>query len=165
MIKRFFATICIASLAILSVDAKTHKVPDEDDAVASIDIPNGWEIEQIEGGVGASSPDEAVYFAVVAVSDAKSMDAEIEDTFRMLKEHNVELDDSTKKEGKFKVNGMDAEEITFEGKDEEGPTSVSIAFIPMKDKAIVLTYWVNVDKAKANEAVVGKILNSLKPTS
>jgi hypothetical protein len=165
MKKYLFATLCIAALAICSADAKTHKLPDADDAVASVDIPDAWEIEEIEGGIGASSPDGAVYFAIVAVGDKKAMDAEIEDTFRMLKEHNVELDDSTKKEGKFKVNGMDAEELTFEGKDEDGPTSISIAFVPMKDKAVVMTYWVTTAKEKANEIAVGKIVNSLKPVS
>ena len=39
--------------------------------------------------------------------------AELDDTFEFLKEHKVELDKSSKKEDKFKVNNLEAEEISF----------------------------------------------------
>ena len=49
----------------------------------------------------------------------KGMKAEIDDTFEMLKEHKVVLDESSKKENKFKINDLDAEEMLFQGKDED----------------------------------------------
>jgi hypothetical protein len=54
--------------------------------------------------------------------------------------------------------------LTFQGKDEDGPAAVSIAFVTIKDKVVVLTYWVSTDKEKSHSDEVGKILRSLKAT-
>lgn len=162
--KKYLVTLlAAAALTTLSAHAKTMKLPDDEKAVATITIPDSWDPGEIENGAVGQSEDDAVYLAAVAVSSKKGMDAEIEDTFKMLKEHNVELDESTKKENKFKVNGMDAEELLFQGKDEDGPAAVSICFVPMKDSVVVLTYWVTTSKEAKHQAEVGKIVNSLKP--
>lgn len=129
MIKTLFAALIIASLSLAVVDAKTMKVPSDDSAFASVNIPDSWEPEEITNGVSGTSPDKAVFLSVVGVENEKGVNAEIEDTFAMLKEHKVDLDQSSKKENKFKVNGLDAEEMLFKGKDEDGPASVSITFI------------------------------------
>lgn len=162
MIKPLLTLLAIAAFAATSADAKTFKIPGDDAAAASINIPDSWEPEEIEGGVAGQSADDAVYLAVVAVKNEKGMNAEIDDTFRMLKEHNVELDQSSKKENKFKLNGMDAEEMLFQGKDEDGPAAVSITFVPMKDHLVIITYWVSTDKEAEHQVEVGKIVNSLK---
>ena len=70
---------------------------------------------------------------------------------------------SSKHESKFKLNGEEVNELIFHGKDEDGPTSVSISFVPIKDKIVVLTYWVTTSKEKKHQEEVGKILTSLKP--
>lgn len=145
--------------------AKTLKLPNDEFPIASINIPDDWEPEEVNNGVAAQSPDTAVYLAVVAVGNEKGMEAELDDTFEFLKEHKVELDKSTKEETKFKINGIEAEEITFQGKDEGGPAAVSIAFVPIKDKLLVFTYWVSTEDEKKHLEVVGKILQSLKPVS
>src|SRR5207302_7980512 len=122
------------------------KLPNDEFAVASITMPEDWEPEEINNGVAGESPDKAVYMAVVAVGSEKGMNAELDDTFEFLKEHNVQLDQSSKSEDKFKIGDIEAEELTFQGKDEDGPAAVSIAFVPIKDKVVVLTYWVSTDK-------------------
>lgn len=162
-------TKCILSITAISMaivapsSAKTLKLPNDDFAIASIDFPGSWEPEEINNGVAAESPDKAVYLAVVAVGSEKGMNAEIEDTFEFLKEHNVDLDQDSKKENKFKIGNLEAEELIFQGKDEDGPASVSIAFVPIKDKVVVLTYWVSSEKEKEHQEEVGKIVRSLKP--
>lgn len=165
MRKLILTTLITASLAFVSAHAKTLKVPNEDFAIASITIPDSWEPEEVTNGWAGTSPDKAVYLAIVGVGSEKGVSAEIDDTFAMLKEHKVDLDQSSKKENKFKVNGLDAEEMIFKGKDEDGPASVSITFIPVKDKLLVLTYWVTTSKEEKHQEEVGKILNSLKPVS
>jgi hypothetical protein len=157
--------LLVASLGVISAHAKTLKVPNDESPVASIDIPDDWEPDEIDNGVAGTSDDGAVYLAVVAVGSEKGMNAEIDDTFAMLKEHKVDLDQSTKKENKFKINGLDAEEMLFQGKDEDGPAAVSITFVPIKDKLLVLTYWVSTSDEKKHQEEVGKILKSLKPSS
>ncbi len=165
MIKSILAVVLLASAGLTASQAKTLQVPNDDFAIASINIPDSWEQEEITNGVAGTSPDGAVYLAVVGVGSGKGMDAEIDDTFEMLKAHNVELDQSSKKENKFKINGLDAEELLFSGKDEDGPASVSITFVPVKDKVLVVTYWVSTEDEKKHAVEVGKIVSSLKPAA
>ena len=161
--KCIIGVAALSLLAIAPASAKTMKLPSDEFAVASIDFPSSWEPEEINNGVAAESPDKAVFLAAVAVGNEKGMNAELEDTFTFLKEHNVELDQKSKSEDKFKIGNLDAEELTFQGKDEDGPAAVSIAFVTIKDKVVVLTYWVSTDKEKEHQDEVGKILRSLKP--
>ena len=163
MMKPILTLLAVTALAVVSVHAKTVQIPDEETPVASITFPDDWQIEDWEGGYGADSPDDHVYIAAVAVEDETDMNAEIDDIFKMLKDHDVTLDDSTKKEQKFKVNGMDATELHFQGKDEDGPCGVSIVFIPVKNNLVILTYWVTLAEEEKHVQTVGKIINSLKP--
>jgi len=163
MTKNIVALTVLSLLIAAPAFAKTFKVPNDDFAIASITFPNDWEPEEIDNGVAGQSPDDGVYLAAVAVGSEKGMNAELDDTFDMLKEHKVELDKSSQKENKFKLNGEEVSELIFHGKDEDGPCSISISFIPMKSKIIVLTYWVNTDKEKEHQQEVGKILTSIKP--
>jgi hypothetical protein len=165
MTKSILTLLTVSFFIAMPTFAKTLKVPNDEFAIASINIPDAWEPEEINNGVAGESPDKAVYFAVVAVGNEKGMSAELDDTFEFLKEHNVELDKNSKKEDKFKINDIEADELSFEGKDEDGPASVSIAFVPMKDKVLVVTYWVSTEKEKKHQEEVAKILNSLKPAS
>jgi len=163
--KTLLALIALAFLATVSTEAKTFKLPNDDFAIASIDMPDSWKPKAFDNGVSGQSADDAVYIAVVAVGSEKGMSAEIDDTFEMLKSHNVTLDDSTKKENKFKVGSLDATELLYQGKDEDGPAAVSITFVPIKDKLVIFTYWVTTAKEKEHQQEVGTIINSLKPAS
>jgi len=162
--KNFAILAAVCSLVALPAFAKTFKLPSDEFAVASIEFPKDWQPDEINNGVAGQSPDDAVYLAAVAVGSEKGMNAELEDTFDMLKEHKVKLDQSTKKENKFKLNGEEVSELIFHGEDDDGPCSISISFVPVKDKVVVLTYWVNTEKEKEHQEEVGKILQSLKPT-
>jgi len=163
--KTLLIFIAIAFLATIPVDAKTFKLPNEDFAIASIDMPDSWKPKEVETGVEGQSSDDAVYMSVVAVGSEKGMNAELDDIFEMIKKHNVVLDDSTKKENKFKAGSFDATELLFQGKDDDGPCAISICFVPIKDKMVIFTYWVTTAKEKEHLQEVGKIVNSLKPTS
>ena len=163
MTKRILTIIAVAAVALLSAEAKTVKIPSADEAVASITFPDDWDVEEMEGGVGADSADDHVYLAAVVVKDETDMNSQIDDVFEMLKEHNVELDTESKKENKFKINGMEATELLFQGKDEDGPCGVSISFVPVKNNLVILTYWVTTAEEAKHQATVGKIVSSLKP--
>ena len=163
--KTLLTLIAVALLATISADAKTFKLPNEDFAIASIDLPDSWNPKTVDNGVWGQSSDDAVYISVVAVGTEKGMQGEIEDTFEMLKGHNVTLDESTKKENKFKIGNLDATELLYQGKDEDGPAAISICFVPIKNKLIIFTYWVTTAKEKEHLEEVGKIVNSLKASS
>jgi len=163
--KTLLTLLTIAFLSTISMDAKTFKLPNDDFAIASIDMPDSWKPKTVDNGLWGQTADTAVYMSVVAVGSEKGMEGEIEDTFDMLKKHNVTLDESTKKENKFKIGGLDATELLYQGKDEDGPAAISICFVPIKDKLIIFTYWVTTAKEKEHLEEVGKIVNSLKPSS
>ena len=163
--KSLLTILVIATFGTISAHAKTFKLPNEDFAIASIDMPDSWKPKEADTGVFGESADGAVYLSVVAVGSEKGMSAEIDDTFEMLKKHNVTLDDSTKKENKFKIGTLEATELLFQGKDEDGPAAVSIVFVPIKDKLIIMTYWVTTAKEKEHQKEVGTIVNSLKPSA
>ena len=166
MIKPILTLIIVSSLVIVSpAFSKTLKLPNDEFAIASITFPDDWEPEEVNNGVEGQSPDTAVYMAAVAIGSEKGMNAELDDTFAFLEEHKVKLDKDTKKENKFELNGTEVNELLFEGKDDDGPCAVSIAFVPIKDKVVVFTYWVTTDKEKEHQEEVGKILKSLKPAS
>lgn len=165
MTKFILALLVAATISLAASEAKPLKVPNDEFPIASITLPDDWDQEEINNGVAGTSADGDVYLAVVAVGNEKGMNAELDDTFEMLKEHNVELDDKSKKEQKFKINGLEANELVFQGKDEDGPATISITFVTLKDKVLVLTYWVSSDKEKEHQEEVGKIVNSLKPTA
>ena len=163
--KTLLTLIAITLLSAVAVDAKTFKLPNDEFAIASIDIPESWKPKEVDRGVECQSADDAVYMSIVAVGSEKGMNAEIDEVFDMLKERNVILDESTKKENKFKAGAFDATELLFQGKDDDGPTAVSIVFIPVKDKMIIVTYWVETAKEAAHQKDVGTIVNSLKASS
>lgn len=164
--KTLLSLFAIAFLAaIASADAKTFKLPNDDFAIASIDMPDSWKPKEVENGVEGQSADDVVYMSIVAVGSEKGMNGELEDTFEMLKTRHVVLDQSSKKENKFKAGAFDATEMLFQGKDDDGPTAVSITFVPIKDKLVIITYWVETAKEKAHQQEVGTIVNSLKASS
>jgi hypothetical protein len=163
--KTLLTLIAVAFLGVIAVDAKTYKLPNDDFAIASIDMPDSWSPKVVENGIWGQTEDTAVYMSVVAVGTDKGMQGEIEDTIEMLGKHKVSLDDSTKKENKFKAGAFDATELLYQGKDEDGPAAVSITFVPIKDKMIIITYWVSTEKEKEHQKEVGTIVNSLKASS
>ena len=165
MIKSILSLIAISALIAAPVFSKTLKLPNDEFAIAMITLPNDWEPEEVTNGVAGQSPDTAVYLAAVAVGSEKGMNAELDDTFAFLDEHKVKLDKDSKKESKFTLNGEEVNELIYKGKDEDGPCTVSISMVPIKDKIVVLTYWVTTAKEKEHQGEVGKILHSLKPVS
>ena len=159
-----FILILTACLS-LSAFAKDLKIPNEDFAIATISIPNSWKPDAIDKGYEAQSPDNAIYLSVVAVGSEKGMNAEIEDTFKFLEEHKVKIKESSKKEQKFTINGFEAQELVFDGKDEDGPATISIAFVPVGKKVLIFTYWASKEDEEKHTKEISKILGSLKAVS
>ena len=83
----------------------TFKLPDSAPA-ATIVIPDAWKPEAIEKGVQAQTADNDVYLSIEATRTEKDMNAIIDGTYAMLKEHKVILDMAHKKEDKFQINGL-----------------------------------------------------------
>jgi len=113
-------------------------------------------------GAQGQTADGAVYLSVEASKSEKGMNSIIESTFDMFKEHKVKIDQSSKKTSKFQIAGQDAEEMIFTGKDEDGPTVISITIFTVKDSVIVISYWASADSEEKYQPAIAKIVKSIK---
>ena len=142
--------------------AKEFKLPAEK-PVASIDIPDTWNPTVIQKGYQMQTVDQTVYLSVETTANPAEMTAVIDQTDALLKSHKVVLEKGRMKDNKFTLNGLPAEELLYNGHDEDGATLVSITFVTIHKSAVVLTYWASVDGNKKHQSELGKILNSLHP--
>ena len=159
--KTLLLAVSFALLGSSWAVAKEYKLPDAR-PVATVNVPDTWNPQPIEKGVQGQTADNSVYLSVETTADEKAMNEIIDDTIQVLKEHKVELDHHVKKEHKFLINGLPADELLYDGKDEDGPTMVSITFVNVGKTTLVLTYWASADGTKKHETEVGKILASIK---
>jgi hypothetical protein len=155
-----FAAACLLSSG--SLFGKEFKLPNADFAIASINIPGNWKPETVDNGVEAQTEDGSFYLSVVAAGTEKGVNADIDATKEMLKEHKVKVDESTQKVGKGQVNGFPTESVTIQGKDEDGPCTVTILIVSVKEKVLIFTYWFNDSELSKHEKEVAAIQASLK---
>ncbi|MBA3962488.1 MAG: hypothetical protein H0X40_11375 [Chthoniobacterales bacterium] len=164
---KFFITLLIATcLGSIVAEAKTMKVSSAKAAVATVEIPDGWDPDDMEGG-GATGHNEETAIYVTASPKKEDAQADLEDTFSLLKVlGSIEVDQASKKTSKIKVNGLDAEEMHFQGKETLGrhvnQVSIIVVRLPIKDKVVVLTANFAIENAKKVAEEVEKIIQSLK---
>ncbi len=141
------------------------KVPSAESALVTVDIPDSWNPEEITDGVAGES--EGDILNILAADKRKGADSDLADSLTMLKELDVELDQSSKKVKKVKLNGLDAEEMLFQGKEvfsrHTTPVLVTFVVLPIKGRVVVLTHYVPTEDAKKSKEAVEKIIQSLKP--
>ena len=75
--KLLLTTLMIATLGAFSAHGKTFKLPNEDFAIASIDMPDSWKPQEADTGVYGQSSDDAVYLSVVAVGSETLTDLQL----------------------------------------------------------------------------------------
>ena len=164
MLKSLLATLAFACLILatpLPASAKTYTVPDKN-PVAVVAIPDDWTVTEIPQGVEALSDDEAVYVAF-EVTELKDVSTAIADAIVWLKSKDVVIDRATQEQKPFEINGLSGVQVKWEGKDEDGPTQVSLTVLPVTDtRGVILTYWGSAEGAKDNIKGLTSIITSLK---
>ncbi len=153
------AGVLLASPAL--VEAKSYTIPDPN-PVAVITIPDDWEATEIAKGVEAQSDDDAVYVAI-EVTELKDAAQAISEAVIWLKSKDVVIDESTQVKEPFSVNGLDGVQVKWNGKDEDGPTHVSLTLLQVTDtKGLILTYWASPAGEKDNLPALVAMINSLR---
>jgi len=151
-------------LAAAAANAGSFAVPDEN-PIATVSIPDNWEPKPYEGGVEATSADGAIYVAIeqVAADDVKSA---LEDGLKFFVKSGVDIDADSGKTREAKINGLNAFDIVFSGKDKDGPTNVSLTLVETNaaGKFLLLYYWGSPAGEKANAADLQKISDSIQAT-
>ena len=155
----------LGTFALLaSAWAGDFKLPDQS-PVASFSIPASWKPAEYEDGVEAVSDDESVYIAVEAtdLSSASVIEDAMRQSLSYLKKKGVEVDQSTAKQTKAKLNGMDVVDVSWRGKDSEGDCNISLTVVVVTgNKGLLLTYWASPDGEKKHSQDLVQILNSIK---
>ena len=129
---------------------------------AMLTVTDDWRPEETPRGLQAQTKDGEVALTVAASADAKEMASIIDEADARLKARKVTLDRSTRQDHKFKINGLPAEELTYQGRDNAGPVIVVFTFVTVKDAALVFTYWATREGDQLHQTEVGAMFDSIK---
>jgi hypothetical protein len=150
-------------LLTASVPADVVKIP-EKDPVASVDVPADWKPEATDKGVATESPDKvATVFFEASTEDG--LEALIEENVEWLvKEQAVKIDRATKKKADFENAGRQWNKISWSADSKEwGPAVVGFMFTKVgKGKVLTITYWITNKDREKHDAVLAKMLDSVK---
>jgi hypothetical protein len=158
---RAILTLACGAALLSSALADTHKLPEEK-PIASIAIPDAWETDEIDNGIEATSDDGEVYLAVEKTEAGKVGDA-LDQAMKYLKSKGVTVTDSSMKQTEAKLNGMDTVDISWDGKDEEGPAKISLTVVSVTEKeGLLLIYWASPEGEKKHQEELSAIAKSIK---
>lgn len=160
-VKVVLILLMMATAAVSCGRAAAFKLP-EDRSAISLVIPDAWKPELIDRGVQGQTPDGDMYLSAEITKTVGDMNAIMDGTDAMLKEHKVKLDRTSAKENKYDLNGLKADELAYQAKDEKGPALVSITFVNLKDMVLVVTRWTSPEGAKAHQKEFIAIMQSIK---
>ncbi|WP_159392824.1 hypothetical protein [Methylobacterium sp. C1] len=157
--------IAVASLVSglsSGVLAAEFRIPSDDQAQYTVEIPDIWKPEATEEGVDVTSPDGSTYIAIEAI-DASSPNAVLAEVRSYLARESVILSENTKAEAKAVLAGRDGTRITWNAKEDGEPTFVSLWYIPPENnKILYVLYWGPTSSSAANSQVISSIFKSLK---
>jgi hypothetical protein len=162
MLRNVLAALVL--FAPVSAFAETYPIPSEN-PVATVSIPQTWEPKPYDGGVEATSPDGKVYIAVESVSADDVKDG-VKEGIEWFAKQGVDLDADSMKTTETNGPGGASFEMTFTGKDKDGPTAVSMTLAQTHaDKTFLLIYfWGKPEDAEKNRAGLKAIGDTLQLT-
>ena len=150
---------------VTAAGTRSVVLPNEEFGIASIQFPASWKLTRVTNGIEGISADGAVYISAVAIGNRVGLVNDLAQTQQILQKHRVTLDKSTQKENRFTVNGLDARELVYQGRDEDGRATVSFCKFSIGDKMVVTTYWVSTNEESRHADEVRRIVLSLKATN
>jgi hypothetical protein len=159
----FLATLALG-LAASAASAATFPIPAEN-PIATVSIPDSWDPKAYEGGVEATSGDGAIYVAIEAVA-AEDVQSATEEGLKFFIKSGVAIDFDSQKAKDIKLNGLDAFDMTFTGKDKDGAANVSLTLVKtnVTSQFLMLYYWGSADGEKANARDLAAISDSIQAT-
>ncbi len=163
--KRFVRLAALAlGLAGASANAATFPIPDES-PIATVSIPDSWGPKTYDGGVEATSDDGGIYVAMEAVA-AEDVKSALEEGLKFFVKSGVEINSESGKTQDAKINGLDAFDVAFTGKDKDGPANISLTLVKTNAKAkfLMLYYWGSPAGEKANASDLEAIADSIQAT-
>lgn len=160
MLKAIFAAGMIFCASIAPGFAGNLAVPAKD-PIATLSIPDSWEMEEIEWGYSATSPDKGVAFYVESATAAR-MDNLFATNDEWLKENNIQPKGKPS-EHEVNIGGLPAKVLSYQATDEDGDTIIDFVIIPeAKGRVILLTLWGSEEDRETNKVDLEAIKQSIK---
>ena len=151
----------VSAALSLSALAGTYKIPAED-PVTTVTLPDDWKTDEIDDGIEATSSDGEVYLAIEE-TDGDSIKASLDEAMKYLKSKGVTVTESSLKQQEGKIGEMDVVDISWDGKDEDGPAKISLTVVAVtKTEGLLLIYWASPEGEKKNMQALGAIAKSIK---
>ncbi|WP_298962602.1 hypothetical protein [uncultured Methylobacterium sp.] len=155
-----FGAAMLAALAA-PAQARNFAVPDKNPAVI-LSVPDKWDIDEIEYGYSAKSPDGGIFFSV-EYADKKKLDGMMAANKKWMKKNKIDANVKTQ-EREMDFSGTKGEVVRFDTTDANGKTLVDFVFIDGgADQVIMLTLWGSEEERADNKAAVAAIMASVKP--
>src|ERR1700737_1590899 len=158
-----FAMLALGLTPSLAL-AGTFPVPAEN-PIATVSIPDSWGPNAYEGGVEGTSADGKLYVAFESV-DAEDVKSATEEGLKFFIKNGVTITQDSMKTKDTKINNLPAFDLTFTGKDKDGPANISLTLVQTnaKGKFLLLYYWGSSEGEKANIAELKAISDSIQAT-
>jgi hypothetical protein len=163
--KRPFAyLLLVMCLAPTLAIAGTFPVPAEN-PIATVTIPDSWGPAAYDGGVEGTSADGKLYVAFESV-DAADVKTATEEGLKYYIKNGVVIDQASLKTKDIKINNLEAFDLSFTGKDKDGPANISLTLVKTNaaTKFLLLYYWGSSEGEKANAADLKAISDSIQAT-
>jgi len=160
MVRKFILAAAVLAAAMVPSYAKTLSVP-ANDPVATVTIPDTWEIEKTDFGFSAASPDEDVNFFVEYAS-ASRVEKMLALNDEWMKEQEI-VPKGKPEETEGSIGGLPAKMFTYAATDPDGDTVIEFILIPGgKGRMILLTLWGSEEARKDNMEAIQAISASIK---
>ena len=161
MIKRLILAALFALASFGPVAARNYAFP-EKNPTATLVIPDSWDVDEIEFGYTASSPDEEIIFTIETAS-ASRLDRMIEQNMQWLKEQDI-VAKGKPEEKEISINGIPATLYNYEATDPDGDTLIQFVIFPAgQGRVVLMSLWGSADGRDENQKDIETIINSIKP--
>ncbi len=158
--KRLLMAVAILSGALFPAYAKNLAVPGKN-PVATIVIPDSWDLEETEFGYSAVSSDEDVVFSIEYAGGSR-VDKMFEANEKWMIDQEI-VPKGKPLEEELTIGGIPAKAFTYQATDPDGDTIIDFVLFPAgNNRVMLLTLWASQSARDENKADISSILSSIK---
>lgn len=143
--------------------AKPFPLQTLDNAMGVIRVPDQWAVKATKTGIQATSPDQGVRMAVIAV-EAEDVENVVTKGLILFAMHGTDLDTKPTRTRNYLLGGAAAREMVFSGRGEAGPVTVNLTLVTVGGgRYVVIGCEATPKGAEANAKDIAGIFDSYEP--
>jgi len=160
--QKFVVSVLLCAISIAPAISATHKVPG-DEPLASIAIPDKWQTKEVGEAVQAISPDGTVFFLVMAAEPGKIAESMGEAMRYLRNQGGLTVKADTRKDEAGKLNGMDVQHVSWQGKNSKGDVTIRFAIVSIaQNRPLLVAYWCSPEAERKHRNELKKMLQSIE---